>query len=421
MQKLLYMLKGYNLKSLYLKSIITLSTGSIVVMILRVLSGPVITRLFTVEQLGVNAYILSITHLFMGVVNGRYDMSIITEKNEENLIPLIKLALLIGLISTTLISVVLGIYLKLSNSYDQYPYLIVFFFFILFSYGVINVFTALNNRDKKYNLLATVNIFRGASQSVGPILFGFLNTGVFGLLLSYAIGQVLGIYKLLMPLKSRLQRIKNAKVNDIIKVAKIHKKQPIYSTPALFANSFSYSSITIFLEALFGVTVVGYYSITNTVLGIPLAVISGNVARVFFEEASREYDQTGAFLRAFKKTATLLILLAIPMVIIMMLFSPWAFGIVFGKDWAVAGSYARILAPLLGFRFIVSPLTPGLIIANKQKFELGLQVLFLLASVIPLLMALIFSLPTQHFLLMISILKSTVFMLYFFAIYKYSK
>lgn len=83
--------------------------------------------------------------------------------------------------------------------------------------------------------------------------------------------------------------------DSLKKVANRHKQFPLFSAPAMIANSFSYSSVTIFMESLFDMGVVGYYSLSTRILGLPLSLVSGNVSKVFFQEASDEQSSKGVF------------------------------------------------------------------------------------------------------------------------------
>lgn len=163
-------------------------------------------------------------------------------------------------------------------------------------------------------------------------------------------------------------------------------------------------------------SVVGFYSISVRVLGLPLSVVSGNVSRVFFEEASREFKTTGGFRKAFNKSTIFLVSLAIPMVIFMMIFAPPLCGFVFGEGWEVAGEYIKILAPMFGIRFVVTALSPGLLIANKQNYELVLQLMLVAASVISFILTKVNTSSIEEFLLYICVSKSIVFIAYFVSI-----
>ena len=72
---------------------------------------------------------------------------------------------------------------------------------------------------------------------------------------------------------------------DIIAVAKIYRKQPMCSAPAIFINSFAYSVINILVDEIFGTVYLAYYSLSYRMLGMPLSLVSGNTAKAYYEKA----------------------------------------------------------------------------------------------------------------------------------------
>jgi len=408
-------------KSPFIKYITILTSGSLLAQLITIATVPLITRLYTPEDIGIYMYFVSVAILFMPILNGRYDMSIVTEEKNERILPLIKLSLVIAFCSSVLISTIYGIYLFFSKQYYSYLYTVPLLFLLLLSYGAINVLTSYNNRRKEYKLLTHMIVIRSTFQNVGAIIFGLFKVGVIGLLFSYTAGQIMGINRQAKSLRPYLRDVKKVSTKEMSEVLKLHYKQPLFSVPALFANSLSYSSITFFIEALFGISILGFYSISVRMLVLPISVISGNVSKVFFEEASREYNDTGQFFRALKKTVLFQSALAIPMVIGMMFLAPQIFGFVFGESWGQAGVYVKILAPLFGVRFIVTTITPGLLIAKKQNYELVLQLLFILVTSFSFLLTKLFSLSVEMFLIYICVSNTFIYIIFFFVILRISK
>lgn len=417
-------LEGKNIKlgNSFFKSVMILASGSLLAQIINFLFAPVLTRLFSPEEIGTYTYVLSFMFLFLPIINGRYDMSIVTEEKEPQVFALIKLSFFLCIILSFVASLGFALYVYYFSNHISIPLYISFIMFLLlFTGGVINILTSYNNRKKDYKLMSSLFIIRTASQNFGATLGGILNFGILGLLIPYLLGQILGIKKQAKLLWYRKKDIKKIKFDVVMSVMKLHYKQPIYSAPAIFANNFSYSSLTFFIGALFGMGIVGFYSISVRVLGLPLALLSGNVSRVFFENASREFEETGQFYSSFKKATFLLISLAIPMVMAMNFIVPSLATLIFGNEWSDAGIYIKILSLMFGIRFVVSSLTPGLLVANKQNYELLLQILFVLSSIVTFLIVKHMELTIYNFLMIINYLFSGVYIFYFIVIYHFSK
>lgn len=406
----------------FIKSIILLGSGSIFAQLITVIIAPILTRIFTPDELGTYTYVLSVASIFMAVINGRYDMSIVSEKEEKYIYPLIKLSIIIGIAMSIIVTIGYYIYIRfISSKGISYKNTIIFIFLILISYAINNVLVAFNNRNREYKIMTSVYIVRTLFQNIIAVVAGMFKIGVIGLLASYCAGQYLGLNKQAKTIKKYSKDIKKVKLSELKYVLKKHYKQPLFSATGIFLNSFSYSSIIVFLEIIFGISVVGYYSISVRLLGLPLSIISGNISKVFFEEASKEYSNTNQFYQSFKKTFKFQLILAIPMVVVMIFLAPKLCVIFFGQDWILSGKYISILAIMFGFKFVVTSLSPGLIIANKQKAEFILQGVFVIASIASFIITKIMSLSVEYYLILISFTFSVGYVMYLIAIFRYSK
>jgi O-antigen/teichoic acid export membrane protein len=395
------------------KAILTLASGSIIAQLLTFLAAPFLTRLFSPKELGIYALILTAESLFGSAICGRYDASIISEKDDNKIFPLIKLSFLITIIFSLIASLGYGTYyFVIKDDYREYAYAIVLIFIMLILNGLIRILESYNNRNKEYKVMTSVYVLRTSIQNIGAIIFGLFKIGALGLLISHIFGMIFGFKRQSKTILPYLKKVWNSNSIDIKEVMKSHYRQPLYSAPAVFANRFSYASILLFIESLYGLTALGYYSIAYKALGLPLTVMSNNVSKVFFQEASREYDSTGGFVNSFKKTTLLLLIFTIPMVLVLYFLSPIIFELVFGDGWIQAGIYVQILSPMFGIRFIVNTITNGLQVVKKQNLELLLQILFIVSSVSAFIISKFYDLNINQFLGYISLFFSIVYCMF---------
>lgn len=402
----------------YLKSVVMLASGSFIAQLVAFLCSPVITRLYTPEDMGVFTYVLSLVTIFMGVINGRYDISVVTDSSEDNVFPLMKLSFLIGFVVTILATAGLGVVVVGKGISASW---IIYIFLVLLSYAIINPLTAYNNRNKEYKTISITYTIRKSVQSIGSIICALFTRTGHGLMLPYAVGQYLGVRQQSKNLRGRWKEIVDVPKEDVMAVAKQHRNQPIFSMPAQLVNSLSYSLITIIITQLYGMAIVGYYSISVKLLGLPLALIGGNISKVFVERASKEYAETGSFSVSYKKTFYLLLAIGVPMVLLLYFFAPWFCELFFGEGWGVSGEYIKLLAPMFGIRFITSALSPSMVIVNKQKFELALQALFLVSNFIGFFLAKRLDLPAETFLTIINWLFFAAYGAYLALSYYFSR
>ena len=406
----------------YFKSVFRLTVGSLIAQLITILVSPISTRLYTPEQLGIYTLIITVVAMFGPVLAGKYDMAIVSAEDEDEAMNLIVGSTIFSMVFIVLITIGYRFYLQgkpeILNEVGSLAYMLVG---ILVVTAFINICNNYNNRHKEYKIISSVYVIRTLCQNMGLVVFGFLKLGSIGLLLSQFIGSLMGLKKQGTRLYQNRFLFEKVKLNEVKKTLIKYKKQPLYSMPAHFINSSSYSMLNFFITGLFGLSMFGYYSMSYRILGLPLSLVSMNVSKVFFQRASEEKNKTGQFNKTLMQITVFLTCLSIPMVLVLICVGPFLFEVVFGKGWFVSGVFARTLAPMYGFRFVVSALTPALVISGEQRLELILQSLFVLTSLCSYFICGTFGFGIETFLTCIAIFYSIIYILLYIAIYKLSK
>jgi O-antigen/teichoic acid export membrane protein len=406
-------------KNSLLKSVTILLSGSVIAQLLSILCSPIMTRLYTEEQIGEYTLLLTAISMFGTVLCGRYDQSIVSESNERRVYALVKLCLILSVVTSLAIGVGYTAYF-VYNGETTLPWWEVFLWItvLLVLTGVGYAISAYNNRFKQYKLMASVHVVRTVGKEVSMIGLGALKTGARGLLVSQVLSVGLGLNRQARDLKQNAQKLRSVTAADIKEAAKVHIRQPLFSVPASFANNYSYSVLNLFINELYGAATLAHYSMSFRILGLPLGLISVNVSKAFFEKASREYDETGKCRKTFLQTSGMLLVVAIPMVALLMLLAPWAFEWFFGEGWGQAGVYVQCLAPLFGLRLVVGTLAPTMIICGKQAVELILQGSFFLCAYVARFLC--GGRSTEEFLICVAALYAVVYVVFYLIMLKAS-
>ncbi|WP_161950342.1 lipopolysaccharide biosynthesis protein [Clostridium thermosuccinogenes] len=411
------------IKNSYLKGLILLFSGSVISQGITFLFTPVISRLFLPEQMGAYTLVLSVVNMFGSIVCARYDMVIVSSECEEEVHSLISLGIIIGIISSIIITMGFAIYTysdyELSSLIGNWCFII---FPILIIYAAINILTAYNNRHGEYGLISKVNILRATAQGTLQTVSGLIGFGSMSLVISYLLSNIVGIKHQARRLLENNYKIFSTTKEQLLEILNKYKNQPLFSVPAIFFNSASYSLLPFFINSMFDAREVGLYSISFRLLGVPLALISTNVSRVFFQKASELHNKYRDFSKIYLRTALLLLfVIALPMVIVLYFFGEELITLVFGREWTDAGKYVKLLAPMFGVRLIVSTLSVSLIITEKQKYDMILQSLFLVATIFAYVLSKFLELELNAFISIISILFFTNYLVYGYIGYYFSR
>lgn len=407
------------LSSSFLKSIITLASGSIVAQLISILASPITTRIFSPEELGIYTLVMTAVSMFGPIINLRYDLSIVMEDNEDNVYSLIKLSLHTALVFSTVVSFFYYFYFVFQNQVNPLLCTIVVWILLIVN-GIINVLNCYNNRLKEFKAITSAYVKRTFAQTVAMIISGLLCFGYYGLLASQVVGQFMGMSSQSKSLLLHYSEIKGRSKLEEKAVMGIHKKQLI-TVPATFLNAFSYSSINIIIDMLYGSTLLGFYSISYRMLGLPLSIISNNVSRVFFVDAAKEFSENKAYTKSLNKTLAILFIIAGIMFVVLELFSPQLFEFFFGEEWRVSGVYVQILAPLFSIRLIASAIGSAIYIVGNQKFDLVLQTLLASTSVFCYLISIYFNFSIYEFLITFTFAGSLIYLIQIILVYKLSK
>lgn len=408
----------------FLQSLVILATGSLIAQLMVAGEQLILPRIFTAEVLGIYTFLIAFPQACIGTICGRYDLTLVYEEDEGNIFALVKLNMLLCLLLSTVLSIGYGAYLYFfRQEYRRFLYLIPAIFLYLFSYGITSMLNSYNNRYRQYKTITQMHLLRTFAQCFGTVGLGVLfaiilrndsvSLHVSILVIPYCMGMFFGVTSQAKLLLSHRKEIAAVSLTEVWKIAVKHKKQPLVSAPAIFANGFSYSLVTMMINNLFGATVTGYYGLSTKLLGMPITLISGNLSKVYMEEAAREYKSTGRFTKAFNKSFLFLTVMAIPMFLCMYYLAPPVCGFLFGsKDWQIAGEYIRILSPMFTLRFVATALSPGLYVCKKQGLEFVSQVSLLVVTAISGVISAMLYFDVEEFLFTVSIARSVVLLGY---------
>lgn len=187
-----------------------------------------------------------------------------------------------------------------------------------------------------------------------------------GLILGQIIGYIASIIPLMSKIKLKLFIRKTSLANMKVQ-AKKYKDFPKYTMPATLANVLAINLTSILISALYNITQVGYYSLSNRILGLPSAIIGTSMQNVYYKEAHdqlKKYGHAKEVFKYFKKTW----ITFYPNYYCCVFLGEWLFAVIFGAEWRIAGYYAKILIPLIMIRFVTAPLSISLSVLKNKKY-----------------------------------------------------
>ncbi len=362
---------------------LTLAIGSMLGQGLAIVFAPILSRIYTEEQMGTYTLILTAVGMFESSICLRYDLIIVSEKKDNRIRSIAHSCLKISLLLSCIITFTYSLYLLLSGQLPlNKTWMGAMVFPALVCGSIILILTAVNNRNKNYKNIALSSFSQGlVHNSLSTLLGLFHSFGVLGLILGRLGGYLSYIF-----VASRPKQIKELRKQELLslkerfEILNEYKRQALFSTPACVIACVSYSIVNIFLSQLYGKSILGIYSYSYRLLGLPLIIISANISRMFLKNAAVEYHQKKTMRRTFLKMLVPVSIISLIMVIAFKLFAPSFFTFFLGSRWKDVGVFVQILAPMYGIRLLSNSFSNATIIVNKQFIALALQFLYLIAS-----------------------------------------
>lgn len=401
-----------------------LTIGTSIAQFCPLLIYPVLARAYTPEQFGVLAALTSIISILAVIFTGKYESAILIADNDKDAADIAALALIL--------SIALGIlsfyplYL-LCDSINKWSGSTLDFWILLCPLVAIsiNIFNCYNEwcvRKKYYINLSANKIANSLCVTLGKLFFIITRFRNWGLILGDFIGRFLtAIWCMVSVLYKDGKLFKSVTFHGVKCMAIKYIDFPKYSMPAQLLNTMGGAVPILLCGFYFNTTEVGYFSMTLTILSIPISVISYSIRDVFRQKANEIYVIDGHFDHLFLKIFKLLSLITLCIVVMFTYFLPDLFSFVLGTRWEKAGVYAQILVPMIAIDFVAMSLSGVLIITNKLKQNFIWQIYYIFISTGSLLLGGICELEMIGTLWLFSIGRSTAYVYLLVISFYYSK
>lgn len=369
------MLKNINLKSEFLKSVVLLTSGTVLAQLIHFGFQPIISRLFDTDEIGQLNFFLRIVAFFVSVGTLRYELSIPLPKKDSDAFQLFRVSLKISLyiISSFIIG---GVVFALFSDHigDELIYILALTTVIFLSI-FRNVGLNYAIRKKWFKSISYSKSIGALGMSLSKVGAGVLSLGFPGLIAATVLGVFAGTMVYIKQFFSENKKEENSPSKETQqKLVKEHKDFPLMNLPHTLIDSGRELLIAIIFVEYFGKDNFGSYSFGLMIMGLPLALIGTTIGQAFFQKASELYNLNKPLFQLLKKTTLILAALSIVPFGIVYFFGEELFTWAFSSEWNYAGRLVEALTPWIALKFIASPISTIPLIIKKQRlfFFLGL-------------------------------------------------
>lgn len=367
------------MSAIFINRVVRVLAGTLGAQLITVGVTLLLVRLYTPAEMGEFSAWLSFATIFAVMVTGRYEVAIFSTKEVGDFQAVIKLVVLL----TVSVSILIGGGLVLVTPFmESLPSVVSDYWLglavVSLGLGANKLVLSLLAYQQSFNQLGGARVSLAACIAISQVSASYLVGGVAGLIYGQLFGvMVATALAAIWVGKPLIAASAAVSWNSVRKSAVKYINFPKFSLPADLINTVASQIPVVLLAAKFGDESAGWFALTLKIMSAPISLLAASVLDVFKEQAARDYRDNGSCRIVFVKTFKLLALLALPPFVAFWFVGEWAFGFIFGDAWAESGRYAVLMIPLFYMRFVVSPLSYTIYIAQRQNLDLAWQVTLL--------------------------------------------
>ena len=337
---------------------------------------PFLTRLYSPEDFGIAAAFAAVISIITPIATMGYANAIVMPDSDEDAAAIIRLSVLLSFFITAIafIAVYFGnVYLARWTGMESAPYMLYLIPLTLLAGAFLSVADQSAIRVGLFKAKARAYVESKFVTDISKLVGGMWAPSSMLLILLTIAGQLTNFMMQML----RVPRIGVLNVRDWfgtvgIRNAAISQRDfAIYRMPQSMLNAASVGLPTILLASLFSASAAGQYSLAVLVLGAPAMLLGQAVGEVFYPKITRAITSKSpeAYQFLLKVTVILLVVGIVPFGTVFV-FGDYLFSLVFGTEWALAGSYSQWLSIWLLTSLVSGASTAALPALRLQRFLL---------------------------------------------------
>jgi len=364
-----------NFNSDFAKNVLTLSVGAAIAQALPIAIMPIVSRIYTSEELGEYGVVLTYVLLLSTFASLELNRAImLPRKSAESILitsSIVKYTFLFCLV-LMVVFCLLVLFNQLKAIYLVIPILV-------FLSSLVSTLNMYLNRISEFKILAKLKVVNSLVLTILQVSTSIL--GALGLLVGNIAGNAVNLFLLVKklflnePFKFTFKGFRTT----FFKILKKYNEFPINSLPNRFVNLLSARSPYLVFDSFATSSVVGLYSMSGKIIQTPMSTLSASISTVFMNKSS-EYHNSGIPLRPLvMSTYKNLLLIAVVPYLVFLFFAPEIFAFTLGSEWYSAGTYTQILIPFLFISFVNAPMNFIFFLKNELRYLLIFNISLLLA------------------------------------------
>ncbi len=337
-------------QSSFARSLVILTSASLLQTLITFGSAPIVARLFTPEAFGIAGLIAALVVVPALLATGQYYAVIGIARNAAEAVNAVALSFLLTVLGALVV-------LPLALALAAHPVLVpgslvpatAYFWTIplfMLAANLVMISRLWEIRHASYGPQVTNRLIESGGIALTQIGLGLLGTGPIGLVIGRWLGLATAGSHGLRLMLARVGRrgLRSITPRRMGTIARRHWRFPAYQLPGSVLNGLTPQLTPLLLGVFYALETVGFFWFASRLLERPAIVLGDNLGRVFYQHAAdRRQARQPVFGLFWRSTAALAAFGVVPFGLVIA-FGPALFAWIFGAQWEVAGHYAQWIA-----------------------------------------------------------------------------
>lgn len=356
-----------------------LAAGGILARVIGILSFPVITRLYTPHDFGIAALMAALTGMLAPFLTLRYSVPIALPRANSAALNLVALSACLAAGITAILAFALLLFgprlLALGSMEALAPWWWVAALGLVAS-ACYEILAGWGVRRRAYRVISQAQVSQSLTASAAKIGLGWLAPGPLGLLIGGILASGGGTGRMLRAFLPEFHAMRGqVNVRRMRAMAWRYRDFPLYRLPSQILLTFAMQAPLFFAASLFDPGVTGQLGLAMQVMALPIAIIAQTLGSAYYAEVANMGKRQAA--RIFDVSLAVqkrLLLVGLGPTLVVTLWGPELFTLIFGASWTQAGEFASWLALYMLFQVTSSPLMQVFNLFDNQRAYLVINI-----------------------------------------------
>ena len=339
--------------------------------------APLLTRIYTTAAFGRVQIYTSLMAFVIVFIALRYELSVVLPEDDDVAANLVVVSFTVIVLVTAMLATAVFFALHYHLLWRRAAELGGYLWLLPIGALGVGIYQLLNTwglRHHAYKDVALSKFSQIGAQAAVQVGVGLATHGSMGgLIIGDACGRVSGSLRIAkITFRRDWQRLRRVRPGTMWQAAKRYRNFPLVLAGSGLMNSAGLQIVPLLLSAFYAPEMVGLYAVTDRTMQVPSVLVGQAVSQVYMVKAAQLGTSAPSALRKlFTEIVTRSLLYGIVPLLLLCAAAPTLFALIFGESWRMAGTYARVLAPVYYLCFIHACTGMTLNMLERQHWQLA--------------------------------------------------